>query len=143
MADRLVRTASHWGAYWVKVRDGRAIGVEPFEHDRHPSPLAQSLVASVYDRTRIDRPYVRQGFLDHRGSSDRSRRGAEPFVPVEWDVALSLVASELDRIRSAFGNTSIFAGSYGWASAGRLHHAKSLLHRFMNLFGGATEQVDN
>src|SRR4029079_13466990 len=29
-----------------------------------------------------------------------------------------------------------------WSSAGRLHHAKSLLHRFMNGFGGATVQVD-
>jgi biotin/methionine sulfoxide reductase len=143
MEDRLVRTASHWGAYQVKVRDGRAVGVEPFEHDEHPSPMSQSLVASIYDRTRIDRPHVRQGFLEHGASSDRSRRGAEPFVPVEWDVALSLVASELDRVRSTFGNPSIFAGSYGWSSAGRPHHAKSLLHRFMNLFGGATEQIDN
>jgi biotin/methionine sulfoxide reductase len=142
MSDWRVRTASHWGAFWVKVRDGRAVGVEPFEKDEHPSPLAASLVGAVYDRSRIDRPYVREGFLERRAESDRSGRGVEPFVPVDWDAALSLAARELLRVKSSCGNAAIFAGSYGWSSAGRLHHAKSLLHRFMNLFGGSTEQVD-
>src|SRR5262249_7379194 len=80
--------------------------------------------------------------LERGAASDRSRRGEEPFVPVDWDTALSLAAGELARVKAAFGNTAIFAGSYGWSSAGRLHHAKSLLHRFMNGFGGATVQVD-
>ncbi|HEY7299052.1 MAG TPA: molybdopterin guanine dinucleotide-containing S/N-oxide reductase [Xanthobacteraceae bacterium] len=142
MSDRRVRTASHWGAFWVKVRDGRAVGVEPFEKDAHPSPLAASLVGAVYDPSRIDRPYVRKGFLERGAKSDRSGRGVEPFVPVDWDAALSLAARELLRVKSGCGNAAIFAGSYGWSSAGRLHHAKSLLHRFMNLFGGSTEQVD-
>src|SRR2546430_14089526 len=142
MNERRVRTASHWGAFWAKVRDGRIVGVEPFEKDMHPSPLAQSLAQAVYDDSRIDRPYVRKGFLERGAASDRSRRGAEPFVPVEWDTALALAARELERVKSSFGNSAMFAGSYGWSSAGRLHHAKSLLHRFMNLFGGATVQVD-
>jgi biotin/methionine sulfoxide reductase len=142
MNGSLVRTASHWGAFWAKVRDGRVVGVQPFEKDEHPSPLAQSLVQAVYDVSRIDRPHVRKGFLDHGAKSDRSGRGAEPFVAVDWDTALALAAGELRRVKSAFGNASIFAGSYGWSSAGRLHHAKSLLHRFINLHGGATLQVD-
>jgi biotin/methionine sulfoxide reductase len=143
MSERLVRTASHWGAFWVQVRDGRAVGVKPFEKDAHPSPLAQSQVEAVYDRSRIDRPYIRKGFLDRGANSDRSRRGAEPFVPVDWDTVLALVSAELTRVKTAFGNRAIFGGSYGWSSAGRLHHAKSLLHRFMNAFGGATVQVDS
>ena len=48
MSERLVRTASHWGAFYVQVRDGRAVGVKPFEKDEHPSPLAQSQVAAVF-----------------------------------------------------------------------------------------------
>jgi len=142
MSERLVRTASHWGAFYARVRDGRVVGVEPFEKDEHPSPLAQSQAAAVYDRSRVDRPYVRKGFLAHGARSDRTQRGAEPFVPVDWNTALDLVSSELARVQAAFGNQAIFAGSYGWSSAGRLHHAKSLLHRFMNGFGGATVQVD-
>jgi biotin/methionine sulfoxide reductase len=142
MSERLVRTASHWGAFWVEVRDGRAVGVKPFEKDEHPSPLAQSQVAAVYDKSRVDRPHVRKGFLERGAASDRTGRGAEPFVPVDWDTALDLVARELKRVKESFGNRAIFAGSYGWSSAGRLHHAKSLLARFMNLHGGATVQVD-
>jgi len=142
MSERLVRTASHWGAFYARVRDGRVVGVEPFEKDEHPSPLAQSQAAAVYDRSRVDRPYVRKGFLAHGARSDRTQRGAEPFVPVDWNTALDLVSSELARVQAAFGNQAIFAGSCGWSSAGRLHHAKSLLHRFMNGFGGATVQVD-
>src|SRR5262245_41136667 len=142
MTEHLVRTASHWGAFYVQVRDGRAVGVKPFEKDEHPSPLAQSQVAAVYDKSRVDRPHVRKGFLDRGAASDRTMRGAEPFVPVDWDTAIKLVSDELTRVKNSFGNRSIFAGSYGWSSAGRLHHAKSLLHRFMNGFGGRTVQVD-
>ncbi|MCC6890429.1 MAG: molybdopterin guanine dinucleotide-containing S/N-oxide reductase [Hyphomicrobiales bacterium] len=145
MNQRWVRTASHWGAFWVEVRDGRVVGTRPFEHDTHPSPLVASQVAAVYDKSRVDRPYVRKGFLE-RGAGgtadDRQRRGVEPFVAVDWETAVGLVAGELSRVKDAFGNRAIFAGSYGWSSAGRLHHAKSLLQRFMNLIGGATVQVD-
>ena len=119
MSERFVRTASHWGAFWVQVRDGRAVGVKPFEKDAHPSPLAQSQVEAVYDRSRIDRPYIRKGFLDRGANSDRSKRGAEPFVPVDWDTALALVSAELTRVKAAFGNRAIFGGSYGWSRAGR------------------------
>jgi biotin/methionine sulfoxide reductase len=55
---------------------------------------------------------------------------------VEWDVALDLVAAELDRVRTENGSQAIFGGSYGWASAGRFHHAQSQLRRFLNLAGG-------
>ncbi|MEC8822308.1 MAG: molybdopterin-dependent oxidoreductase, partial [Pseudomonadota bacterium] len=41
------------------------------------------------------------------------------------------------------GNTAIFAGSYGWASAGRFHHAQSQLHRFINLLGGSTRAMNS
>ncbi len=39
------------------------------------------------------------------------------------------------------GNQAIFGGSYGWASAGRFHHAQSHLKRFLNLLGGFTSSV--
>ena len=93
------------GCVLGQVRDGRAVGVEPFEKDEHPSPLAQSQVAAVYDKSRIDRPYVRKGFLDRGAASDRTRRGAEPFVPVDWDTALDRWwPRELKRVKSSFGN---------------------------------------
>src|SRR5262249_37142232 len=129
MNERFVRTASHWGAFWLHGRDGRAVAVKPFEKDAHPSPLARSQVEAVYDRSRIDRPYIRKSFLDRGANSDRSKRGAEPFVPVDWDTALALVSAELTRVRTAFGNSAFFGGSSGWTSAGRLHHPRRLPHR--------------
>ena len=62
---------------------------------------------------------------------------------MEWDRALDLVAAELDRVRSTFGNQAIYGGSYGWASAGRFHHAQSQIHRFLNAIGGYTYSVDD
>ena len=64
------------------------------------------------------------------------RRGSEDFVEVSWETANRLVAEELQRVIQNHGNQAIFAGSYGWASAGRFHHAQSQLKRFLNCIGG-------
>ena len=63
-------------------------------------------------------------------------------MPMDWDRALDLLANELGRVKTDHGNKAIFAGCYGWASAGRFHHAQSQIHRFLNLFGGYTYSVD-
>ena len=84
---------------------------------------------------------VRKSFLEKRENSDRSKRGVEPFVAVSWDTAEQLVADELSRVRNQHGNDSIFAGCYGWASAGRFHHAQSQIHRFLNKFGGYVDSI--
>ena len=86
---------------------------------------------------------VRKGWLERGGGSDRSKRGAEPFVAVSWGEASRLVARELERVIREHGNQAIFAGSYGWASAGRFHHAPSQLRRFLNCIGGHTFKRDS
>ncbi|MBM3486092.1 MAG: molybdopterin guanine dinucleotide-containing S/N-oxide reductase [Alphaproteobacteria bacterium] len=136
-------TGSHWGVYGAVVRDGRLVATEPFPKDTDPSALIGAMPGVVYDRTRIAQPMVRAGWLRDGIAGDRSRRGAEPFVPVSWDRALDLVAAELARVKAAFGNDAIMGGSYGWASAGRLHNARTLTHRFLNGFGGCVHQSGN
>ena len=37
----------------------------------------------------------------------------------------------------------MFGGSYGWSSAGRLHHAKTQLNHFLACAGGYSGQVSN
>jgi biotin/methionine sulfoxide reductase len=133
---------SHWGAYTILVEDGRIVGVEPFEHDPAPSPIIDSIREWAKPDRRVPQPMVRSGWLEKREGSDRSGRGSEKFVPVSWDDATTLVADEIRRVSGAFGNASIFAGSYGWTSCGRFHHASSLLKRTMNLAGGFTGHVD-
>jgi len=129
-------TSTHWGVYDVAVEEGRIVGIEPFEHDPDPSPIGQSLPAAVTGPTRIRRPAVRKSYREQGPGAAREKRGAEPFVEVSWDEALDLVARELKRVIAAHGNSAIFAGSYGWSSAGRFHHAQSQVHRFMNALGG-------
>nr|WP_272214368.1 molybdopterin-dependent oxidoreductase [Marinicella sp. W31]MDC2879969.1 molybdopterin-dependent oxidoreductase [Marinicella sp. W31] len=58
------------------------------------------------------------------------------LVEVSWGEALDHCAAELSRVREKHGNGAIFAGSYGWSSAGRFHHAQSQMRRFLNLAGG-------
>jgi len=47
---------------------------------------------------------------------------------VLWAEALNLVATELCRVKEAYGNTAVYA-SLGWASAGVLHNAPTQLFR--------------
>jgi biotin/methionine sulfoxide reductase len=128
-------TTSHWGAFGVTTRNKRIIGVEPFEKDPHPSAISSSLPAAIYHHSRVARPSFRRGWLDG-GNRARDRRGSDAWVELSWDEALDITAAEIDRIRQAHGNEAIFGGSYGWASAGRFHHALSQVHRFLNVSGG-------
>ena len=134
-------TLTNWGAYEVETDGHDIIAVHPFAKDPDPSPIGQSMKA--VRRSRVERPAIRESWLRDGPGADRERRGHERFVEVEWEVALDLVAAELDRVRSQHGNQAIFGGSYGWASAGRFHHAQSQIHRFLNSIGGYTDSVDD
>ncbi len=136
---RRVFTMTHWGVYEVEARAGRIQRILPWRDDPDPSPIGQSMKA--VGGNRVERPMVRESWLA-QGPGSGQRRGAEAFVPVSWERALDLVAGELGRVRGEHGNSAIFAGSYGWASAGRFHHALSQLHRFMNAIGGYTRSVN-
>jgi biotin/methionine sulfoxide reductase len=107
--------------------------------------MLRSIPDAVHGACRIARPAIRSGWLAaHEAGNPRANRrgrGTEPFVAVPWDEALDLVAVELGRVRREHGNTSIFGGSYGWSSAGRFHHAKTQLQRFLNTIGGYTGQL--
>ena len=132
---------THWGAYRAELSQGRLVGVAPLPGDPAPSLIGQSIPGALDDALRIRQPMVRAGWLAE-GPASRARRGQEPFVPVSWGRASALVASEMRRIRAAHGNGAIFGGSYGWASAGRFHHAQSQLHRFLNCAGGYVRSVN-
>ncbi len=140
MSKTVRRHSSHWGAFTAEIEDGRFTGVRAFEKDPDPSPLIQSMPEAVYDDSRVRTPMIRKGWLENGPGGNREKRGAEPFVAVPWDEALDLVADEVQRVRTEHGNGAIFGGSYGWSSAGRFHHAKTQLHRFLNTVGGYTAQ---
>ncbi len=140
--SRQHQTSLHWGAYQVEVEAERIVAARPFPDDPDPSPIGLSIPDVVQHACRIAQPMVREGWLERGPGNHGGGRGREPFIPVSWDEALNLVAGELRRVRDSFGNEAIFAGSYGWASAGRFHHAQSQLHRFLNQFGGYVRSVN-
>ncbi|MGI8475114.1 MAG: molybdopterin-dependent oxidoreductase, partial [Thermomicrobiales bacterium] len=133
--------SSHWGAFDAVVADDDVVGVRPYALDADPSPLLGNIAGMVRHPSRIAQPMVRAGWLEH-GPGATDRRGAEPFIPVSWEEATRLLAVELRRVIDAHGNGAVYAGSYGWASAGRFQHAQSQLHRFLNCLGGYVGSVD-
>ncbi|AVO39796.1 molybdopterin-dependent oxidoreductase [Pukyongiella litopenaei] len=133
-ATRLTRvTSSHWGAFEVDVAGDRIVATRPFSGDPQPPRIPEILPAAVHHRSRVARPSIRRGWLEHRTAAGR---GSEDFVELPWDEALDIAAKDIDRVRRTHGNDAIFGGSYGWSSAGRFHHAQSQVHRFLNSIGG-------
>ncbi|MEM6694632.1 MAG: molybdopterin-dependent oxidoreductase [Pseudomonadota bacterium] len=129
-------TASHWGSYEL---DGNT-GIKPIDVDPRPSRIGRGWVSAARDQnSRILTPAVRKGWLDGDGGTARCD---DTYVALSWDQASALVARELTRIKTEYGNGALFAGSYGWASAGRFHHAQSQMRRFLNLAGGFVSSRD-
>ncbi|ORA28245.1 molybdopterin guanine dinucleotide-containing S/N-oxide reductase [Mycobacterium aquaticum] len=128
---------THWGAFTARVDAGDIAAVTPPAGDTDPSPLLGNLPGAIRHRSRITGPAVRRGWL-RDGPGPSSGRGADEFVAVSWDQLTELLAAELRRVVDTHGNEAIYAGSYGWASAGRFHHAQSQVHRFLKMFGGYT-----
>ena len=123
-------TAAHWGAYAFDADRG----LHPFADDPAPSRIGRGwLSAATNEKCRILAPVIRKGWLEGDRGAGRS---SDDFVRVSWEEAVRQVAEELKRVRTEHGNGAIFGGSYGWASAGRFHHAQSQLRRFLNCFGG-------
>jgi biotin/methionine sulfoxide reductase len=124
--------------------DGRLLDVRPHADDPDAAPAIANVADANGARSRVAWPAVRRAWLDEGPGPDDSRGGQDQeYVEIDWNTALDLVAAELDRVRRDYGNEAIFGGSYGWASAGRFHHAQSQLHRLLNLIGGYTRSVND
>ena len=139
---RHVPTCSHWGNYRVETDGEKLLSVGSYAVDKEVSPIGQSLLDALDDGARVPCPMVRAGYLDKGRDSDGAGRGSEPFVPVSWETALNLAADALRNTYTDYGADAIYGSSYGWASAGRFHHAQSQIHRFLKLAGGYVDSVN-
>lgn len=131
------RSLTHWGLYDFHVEGDRLVDVTPVAEDDNPSPIGRNLIRGNSEK-RIESPSVRRGYLSGSG-----KRGDDDYVSVPWDEAIDMAASALEETRRKHGNEAIYGGSYGWASAGRFHHAQSQLHRFLTCIGGYTQSVNS
>ncbi|MDH2327402.1 molybdopterin-dependent oxidoreductase [Cereibacter sp. SYSU M97828] len=150
MTTRFRQHSSHWGAFRARTTPGGGLEIEPFEGDPDPSALLRNIPSALSHPARLSRPLVRKGWLED-GPGPDARRGSDGYVTLDWDTALDLGARELQRLGASpalpvgppLPGARVFGGSYGWASAGRFHHAQSQLHRFLNTaFGGYVASVD-
>ncbi|WP_168583169.1 molybdopterin-dependent oxidoreductase [Gephyromycinifex aptenodytis] len=138
--------ATHWGSFRARTDGSEINQVTPWDGDSAPSPLLDNIPGSVTHRSRVARPAVRRGWWEHGPGPTHPQsglRGSDDFLRPPWDEVLDALAQELRRVIDSYGNAAIFGGSYGWASAGRFHHAQSQLHRFLNLLGGYTASVNS
>jgi biotin/methionine sulfoxide reductase len=135
-----VQHMGHWGMFRAESDGHDVTAIQPQVTDSNPSPVLGNLVGSVTHRSRVTAPAVRKGWLEH-GPGPTDKRGSDEFVEVSWDELTDLLSNELRRVIDTFGNNAVYGGSYGWASAGRFHHAQSQVHRFLNCIGGYTRSV--
>ena len=134
--------STHWGTYETSKKNGKNIKINKWSKDPNPSDFGLGFLESATDDLRINQPHIRKEWLKDRDNR-KNLRGLDEFVAVSWKEAIDITAFELQNIKNNFGNNSIYAGSYGWASAGRFHHAKSQLNRFFNLFGGFSSSLQS
>jgi biotin/methionine sulfoxide reductase len=133
---------SHWGVFSARMQNGQ-LEVRPHPGDPDPNGIIDNFPAALRHRARIAQPMVRRGWLEN-GPGPDSRRGQDDYVPMSWSAVLDRLGGELKRIRDGFGPQAIYGGSYGWASAGRFHHAQSQIHRFLNVAcGGYVKSVNS
>ncbi|WP_372575150.1 trimethylamine-N-oxide reductase TorA [Ruegeria jejuensis] len=140
-ARQEILSGCHWGVFKGIVEDGRAIEFAPWEGDAHPTPMLEGVRDSIYSESRIRYPMVRRAWLEQGPGADLDGRGSGDFVRVSWEEAIELVADEVTRVRETYGQQTIFGGSYGWKSPGKLHNCKTLLRRMLNLTGGFTSSI--
>ncbi|MEA2783336.1 MAG: biotin/methionine sulfoxide reductase [Rhodospirillaceae bacterium] len=133
---------SHWGVFSARWQDGK-LDVRPHPDDPDPNGIIGNFPGAIRHRARIAQPMVRRGWLE-RGPGADDRRGCDDYVPMSWEAVLDLLGTELARVRDIHGPGAVFGGSYGWASAGRFHHAQSQIHRFLNTsLGGYVRSVNS
>ena len=138
----LVNTA--FGPMWLVKVAGKVVSVEPLAQAGAPWKLIDSMPDRLYNRSRVKAPTVRRDFLAKREKSDRTLRGNGDFVEVSWDDALKLVAEEMERVKSTFGNASLHRGKSSWASNhAQFYKTEALLQRMFNQFGGCAEFFGN
>src|SRR6202158_3363483 len=128
---------THWGSFSAGIESAAIASVAPLDGDTDPSPLLGTLPGTIRHSARVATPAVRRGWL-RDGPGPSTQRGADEVVAVSFNELTELLAGELRRAVDTHGNQAVYGGSYGWASAGRFHHAQSQVHRFLKLLGGYT-----
>lgn len=124
--------ASHFGAFYAHVQDGKIVDISPHESDKRPGAFTKALVDRNYSDSRIKHPYVRKSYLEGK-KNNRQMRGNDEFIQVSWDKALDLVAEKIKTTK----RDNIYNATYsGWSHPGRVNSCPTLCGRFFNTVKG-------
>ncbi|MBU4317460.1 MAG: molybdopterin-dependent oxidoreductase [Proteobacteria bacterium] len=129
---QIVRTIcnSHCGGTCemkVHVQDNKIIRIEPDDRPGHPRMCARGHAyrQRVYAPDRLLYPMKRTG-----------PRGSGEFVRISWDEAAETIATELQKVKAAYGNAAILHFC-SMCDPHTLHHVGAF-HRLLCQFGGYT-----
>ena len=131
-----VITGAHWGILKVKVENGKVVSSQNAIPNKTLNPLQTVTSDLIYADSRVLYPMVRKSYLENPKSPKPELRGKDEWVRVSYEDAIKLVANELKATYKEKGASSVFGGSYGWYSPGRMHNARILLQRFLGMAGG-------
>ncbi len=155
MSEQVFTNCTVGGPVRVHVEEGKITRVRPLilgEGDAKPwtieargekfSPPHRTTVAPpilaerqrVYSSDRVRYPMVREDF-DPKGERNPQNRGKSGYRRVSWDEALDLVASEITRVQSTYGQealTAITSSHHNW---GLVHYKASPFRRFFSMLG--------
>ena len=115
------------------VENGRITRLET--DDRPDSLAAPQLRACARGRAYLRRQYHPDRLL--HPLKRLGARGEGRFTRISWDEALSIVAVEMQRVKTKYGNDALFV-PYGTGSYNQLNGSHTA-HRLMNLFGGCLD----
>ncbi len=144
VTDGRVLVNTSLGPMFLVKKGGQVVGIEQLKQDGAPWKLLGDMPDRLYNKARVKAPMVRRDFLAKRDKSNRADRGSRDFVEVSWDDALKLVADELTRVKTKYGNASLHRGKSSWASNhAHFYRTEALLQRFLNGFGGSSTFFGN
>ena len=118
----------------VHIKDGVVTRIENWGDEEEPwyrgCLRGRAYRQWLYSPERLQHPLRRVG-----------ARGKGKFEPISWDEALDTVASEMRRIKAAYGNSAILFSSLGGSNGA--FHGRRAAYRLLNMFGGCTTPWGN
>ena len=96
------------------------------------SPPVHGEKNRVYSKDRILYPMKRVDW-DPNGDRNTQNRGKSEFVRISWDEAVSLIASEIKRVQSTYGEASLSGMTSSHHNWGVVGYKMGPFHRFMHM----------
>ena len=90
--------STHWGTYETSKNNQNNIKINKWSKDPNPSDFGLGFLDAATSDLRINQPHIRKEWLNDRHNK-KNLRGLDEFVPVSWEEAIDLTASELQNVK--------------------------------------------